>query len=150
MNDALTSTLASIEKLQQAASKLPQIELFTEHFFAAGLYARVLFRPADTLIVGKVHKKEHLYIVASGEVTVIADGSKERIIGPRVIVSTPGTKRAVYSHTDAVTMTVHATAETDLDKIEAELIEEDETAMFDARNELKGPRLEDENLPVLR
>jgi hypothetical protein len=135
--------------LQEAAAKLPQAVLETTHYWADGMYCRVLFRPADTLIVGKVHRREHFYIVASGEVTVIgADGQKQRIIGPRVIVSAPGTKRAVYSHTDATTITVHRTQETDLDKIEAELIEEDETAMFDARNEAKGPRLGVENLLV--
>lgn len=101
------------------------------------MYARVLFRPADTLIVGKVHKREHLYIVASGEVTVVGNGKKERIIGPRVIVSAPGTKRAVYSHTAATCITVHRTDETDLDKIETELIEPDDEAMYDAHNQIK-------------
>ena len=45
-------------------------------------------------------------------------------------------------------MTVHRTDETDLDKIEAELIEEDETAMFDSRNEPKDERLGVEKLLV--
>lgn len=132
------ATLDSIKRLQEAASKLPQAQLFTDHFFADGMYARVLFRPADTLIVGKVHRREHLYIIASGEVTVIGNGTKERILGPRVIVSSPGTKRAVYSHTAATCITVHRTDETDLDKIESELIEPDDTACYDARNFLKN------------
>jgi hypothetical protein len=135
--DALTTTLDSIQRLQEAAAKLPQCELVTEHHFADGMYCRSLFRPADTLIVGKVHKREHFYMVVSGTVTVVGDGYKETITGPRVFVSKPGTKRAVYSLTDATTMTVHRTDETDLDKIEAELIEEDETAMFDSHNQLK-------------
>jgi hypothetical protein len=134
----ITATLDQIKRLQEAASKLPQIELFTEHFFADGLYARVLFRPTDTLIVGKVHKREHLYVVLCGEVTVIGNGRKERIIGPRVVVSSPGTKRAVYAHTDATTMTVHRTDSRDLEHIEAELVEPDESAMYDAQNLLKS------------
>jgi hypothetical protein len=137
MNE-LAAMLDQITRLQVAAAALPQIELLTEHYWADGMYCRVLFRPADTLIVGKIHKREHLYIIASGEVTVIGNGKKERIIGPRVIVSSPGTKRAVYAHTDATTLTVHRTDERDLDKIEAQLIEEDDTAMFDARNLLKS------------
>ena len=72
-------------------------------------------------------------------------GYKERVKGPRVFVSKPGTKRAVYAHTDATTMTVHRTDETDFEKIEAELIEEDETAMFDSSN---NPRLQVEKLHV--
>jgi hypothetical protein len=130
-------TLAQIQALQAAGALLPQIELKTEHFWADGLYARMLFRPADTLIVGKVHLREHLYVVLSGEVTITGDGYKEHVIGPKVFVSQPGTKRAVYAHTDATTMTVHRTDERDLDKIEAELIEPDEGAMYDSANLLK-------------
>jgi hypothetical protein len=130
-------TRKSIDALQVAASKLAQVELQTEHFWADGMYCRSLFRPADTLIVGKVHRKEHLYIVASGTVIIAGDGYREEITGPKVIVSKPGTKRAVYAVTDATTMTVHRTNETDLDLIEVELIEEDETAMFDSHNHIK-------------
>jgi quercetin dioxygenase-like cupin family protein len=93
-----------------------------------------LYRPKDTLIVGKVHKREHFYIVVSGEVTVLSDGIRERVKAPKIFVSKPGTKRAVYAHEDSLCITVHRTNETDLDKIEAELIEPDETALFDARN----------------
>ena len=115
---------------------------------ARASWRRWLFRPADTLIVGKIHKKEHMYLVCSGEVTVVGPGYKERIVGPKMIISKPGTKRAVYAHTDAVCLTIHRTDETDLDKIEKELIEEDETAMYDARNELKSERLGVEKLLV--
>lgn len=101
------------------------------------MYCRELFRPADTLIVGKVHRREHLYIIASGTVTIAGDGYRETVTGPKVFVSKPGTKRAVYAHTDATTMTVHRTDETDLEKIEAQLIEEDDTAMFDSYNHIK-------------
>jgi hypothetical protein len=129
-------TLDKIKKLQAAAAKLPQCELITEHFFANGMYCRMLFRSADTLVVGKVHKREHLYVVASGTVTIVGDGCRETVTGPKVFVSKPGTKRAVYANTDATTMTVHRTDETDLEKIEEELVEKDDTAMFDYANKL--------------
>lgn len=130
-------TSNSIDALQSAAAKLPQIELETKHYWADGMYCRELFRPADTLIVGKVHKREHLYIIASGTVTIAGDGYRETVTGPHVFVSKPGTKRAVYAHTDATTMTIHRTDETDLEKIEAELIEEDQESLYDSFNKLK-------------
>lgn len=126
-----------IDVLQMAMRELPQAELKTEHYFADGMYCRVLYRPADTLIVGKVHKREHMYIVCSGTVRVASqDGTTRDITGPQVIVSMPGTKRAVLALTDATCLTVHRTDKTDLDEIEKELIEEDPTAMYDSRNQL--------------
>lgn len=148
MNELMT-TVDSIHKLQEAASKLPQAELFTEHKFADGMYLRSLFRPADTLIIGKTHKREHFYIVLSGEVTILMDGHKERVKAPRIFVSKPGTKRAVYAHEDSLCITVHRTDNTDLDKIEDELIEKDETAMYDAHNQIKDTRLQAEKLAAL-
>jgi hypothetical protein len=132
----------AIERLQAEVSKLPQAELPTRHYFADGMYCRELPRPAGTLIVGKVHKREHFYIVLSGDVTIAGDGMRERVTAPRIFVSKPGTKRAVYAHVDSVCITVHRTSETDLDKIEQELVEVDDTALFDARNEHKKPLLE--------
>jgi len=131
-------TREQIDSLQRTMRDLPQMELPTRHYFADGMYCRELFRPAGCTIVGKVHKREHFYIVLSGEVTVTGEGlPPERIKGPRIIVSAPGTKRAVYAHVDSICITVHRTDEKDLDAIERELIEPDETALFDAHNKLK-------------
>lgn len=127
-----------VERLQAEVAKFPQVELPTRHLFADGLYCRELFRPKDTLIVGKVHRKEHLYIVLSGEVTVVGDGKRERIKAPRILVSAPGTKRAVYAHEDSICATVHHTFETDLEAIEQELIEDDPTACFGPGNTLRA------------
>jgi hypothetical protein len=54
-----------------------------------------------------------------------------------VIESKPGTKRVTLAVTDAIGITIHRTDKTDLDEIEAELIEPDETALFDSSNKLK-------------
>jgi len=129
---------AAVMALQAAMLDMPQAVLETSHYFADGMYCRYLPRPAGTLIVGKVHKKEHFYIICCGTVRVTTDDGVRDISGPQVIVSTPGTKRAVLALTDAVCLTVHRTDSTDLDDIEAELIEPDATALFDARNEIKA------------
>jgi len=123
-------------------AKLPQIELVTRHFWADGMYLREVARPAGTTVVGKIHRREHFYLVIKGEVTVVGDGVRERVIAPAIFVSKPGTKRAVYAHVDSVCITVHRTDKKDLDEIERELIEEDATALFDARNEVKPERIE--------
>lgn len=119
-----------IERLQDAVSRLPQVELQTDHYFADGMYARVVTRLKGTVIVGKVHKREHFYIVAKGRVQV----GKEVYEAGTVIVSQPGTKRAVYALEDSVCLTVHRTKKRNLDAIERQLIEPDRKALFDSSN----------------
>lgn len=129
------SKRASIDRLQALSAKLPQLQLDTKHLFAAGMYARVLQQPADSLVVGKAHKSEHFFIVCRGAVLVShGDGPAYRAEAGTVFVSQPGAKRAISAESDAVYMTVHRTDKTDLNEIEAELIEPDPLALFDAFN----------------
>jgi hypothetical protein len=130
--------VTAIESLQAAMVKLPQADLPTRHWFADGMYLRELPRPADTTIVGKVHRKEHFYIVLTGEVTVVSDQGRERIKAPRILVCRPGTKRAVYAHVDSICITVHRTFETDLEALERELVEEDSTSLYGPGNTLRA------------
>ena len=125
-----------VEKLQSAMLKMPQVELPTFHFFADGMYARVVKRPAGTLIVGKVHKKEHFYIITKGKIRVANEQGSTIYESGDVIVSKPGTKRAVLALEDSVCMTVHRCNETDLEKIEEELVEKDEKSPFGIGNKL--------------
>lgn len=138
--EAPTST--AVERLQAAMRHMPQVELPTQDLFADGMYARVLPRPAGTLIVGKVHRREHFYIVAKGRVAVtMGDGQAVEYGAGTVLVSAPGTKRAVLALEDSVCLTVHRTDSRDLDEIERELLEPDDTALFDAHNRLIPERL---------
>jgi len=126
-----------IESLQAQMVTMPQAELVTEHQFSPGMYMRKLFRPAGTLIVGKVHKEPHFFLCAKGEIIAWTESGMKRLQAGDVIESKPGTKRVTLAVTDAIGITIHRTDKTDLDKIEAELIEPDTTALFDARNDIK-------------
>lgn len=116
---------------------MPQAELVTEHQFSPGMYMRKLYRPAGTLIVGKVHKEPHFFLCAKGEIIAWTESGMKRLQAGDVIESKPGTKRVTLAVTDAIGITIHRTDKTDLDEIEAELIEPDPSALFDARNKLK-------------
>ncbi len=122
--------------LQNAMHKLPQVELGTWHYFADGMYGRVMDCPAGAVIVGKIHKREHFFIVTKGRLRVVTEESSDYSAGD-VIVSHPGTKRAILALEDSICMTVHRTEKTVLDDIEEELIVPEEGALFDARNKLK-------------
>lgn len=127
-------TREQISALQAAMAAMPQAQVSTSHHFADGMYCRVVERAAGVLIVGKVHRREHLYICARGAVEVRSEHGTRTLRAGDVLVSQPGTKRAVLALEDSVCMTVHRTDCTDLAQIEAELIEPDEGALFGADN----------------
>lgn len=130
-------TLAQIERLQREMSILPQLELETEHYFSGGMYCRKLTRPAGTLIVGKVHKQDHYFLCAKGEIIAWSEKGMVHLNAGDIIESKPGTKRVTLAVTDAIGITFHKTEKTDLDEIEKEMIESDDLALFDYSNKLK-------------
>ena len=132
-----TPTLEQINRLQAEMVKLPQAELPTEHYFSDGMYCRKLFRPAGTLIVGKVHKKDHFFLCASGEIIAWSEKGMVTLRAGDIIESKAGTKRVTLAVEDSIGVTFHRTDKTDLDEIEAELIEPEAAALFDAFNKLK-------------
>jgi hypothetical protein len=131
-------TREQIDRLQAEMVKMPQAELKTEHFFVPGMYCRRVFRPAGTLIVGKVHKQPHFFLCASGEIIAWTESGMKKLSAGDVVECQPGTKRVTLATADSVGITIHKTEETDLDKIETELVEPDETALFDSGNKLKS------------
>jgi len=138
LNELVTPTREQIDQIQAELITMPQVDLPTEHYFSeSGMYCRKVFRPAGTVIVGKVHKQHHLFLCAMGEIIVWTEKGMRKLVAGDVVESKPGTKRITLAVTDAIGITVHRTDKTDLDEIESELIEPDDTAMFDSKNLLK-------------
>lgn len=119
------SRLAARQKilaLQDKVGRLPQVQIATRHYFSKGLYAREVFIPKGAIVVGKIHKFESLNILSQGDITILTEFGAQRVQAPYTVVSPPLTKRVGYAHEDTVWTTVHATDETDLEKLEDELI----------------------------
>lgn len=95
------------------------------HSYGDGCYVRQIFMPKGTLIISKLHKKTHPYFVMTGVASVATENGVETIQAPYQGITQAGTKRALYIHEDMVWTTVHVTNETDLDKIEEEIIVKD-------------------------
>ncbi len=111
--------------LENEMRKHPQLEDQVTHHFAPGVYARELFIPKGALLTGKIHKTEHLNIISQGKIIVSNMGESRTITAPHILVSKPGTKRAGYALEDTIWITIHPTLETDLIKIEEEVIAKD-------------------------
>ena len=136
INKNVIPTMAQIQALQNEMAQMPQVELQTEHYFSEGMYCRKVWRPAGTIIVGKVHKKDHFFMCLSGEIIAWTENGMKTLKAGDIIESKPGTKRVTMALTDAIGVTVHRTDKQDLNEIETELIEPDITALFNSSNKL--------------
>lgn len=105
--------------------------VLTHHFapidetYGCCTYARQMFIPKGTLIIGKIHKHQHLNFILKGKVSVATEFGKKYMEAPCTFISEVGLKRAVYAEEDTIWTTVHLTkhyGEENLDKIEDEVI----------------------------
>ena len=138
MNE-IAPTRAGIDLLQEAMSKLPQARVRTEHKFADGMYLREYTQFPDMLVVSKIHKRENFFIVTRGRAWVAQDGALIEIKAGDIMVTKPGTKRAVLTKAEEVVIvTVHSVGrERNLEVIEKRLTEYEEASLFDVRNNPK-------------
>lgn len=111
-----------IDLLQKAVGAVPQVDLLTQHDFCPGFYSRSVLIPAGTVLVGKVHATEHIFMVTQGDISITTDEGVVRVQAPYQAICKPGMKRAGYAHVDTICVNIHITTEKDLDKLEAELI----------------------------
>jgi quercetin dioxygenase-like cupin family protein len=90
-----------------------------------GLYARKITLPAGSLAVGKKHKTTHISVLAKGHIAVRGVNGKpdHHMRAGDTMVTPAGSQRAVYAFEESVFVCIHATDETDLEKLEAQLIE---------------------------
>lgn len=112
-----------IESLEQAVLALPggHTKIKTTHRFAKGLYCREVFIPKGCLVIGKIHRHECVSLMSMGDKTVLTEDGVRRLKAPFTGISRPGIKRIGFAHEDSIWITVHATDERDLQKLDDEL-----------------------------
>jgi len=93
--------------------------------YGCGTYARQMFIPKGTLIIGKIHRHQHLNFIMQGKVSVSTEFGPKYFEAPCIFVSEVGLKRAVIAEEDTIWVTVHLTkhlGEENLAKMEEEVI----------------------------
>lgn len=116
-----------VRGVQDQLSQSPDvIDVPVQHHFVPGVYMRQMDAAAGTLVVSKMHRTEHMNILLKGSLTVATEDGIQLMTAPCVLKSMPGTKRIGYFHEDSSWITVHPTEETDLEKIEQQVIVPDE------------------------
>ena len=96
----------------------------TESIFVDGVYAREMFVKQGCIVIGAIHKHEHVSFLMSGHLTVVSENGTSEHIAPDVIVAGPGIKRIAYAHEDTIWYNVHGnpTNTEDLKELEKEII----------------------------
>jgi len=116
--------LMALELAAMALEQHIDLDELVTSWFAPGVYARQIHLQAETMVMGKIHKHAHLNMLMMGTVEVASEFHTETFAAPRIWVSEPGIKRAVYTLVDAMWITIHPNPDDtqDLDKIEDEVI----------------------------
>lgn len=112
-----------------------QLDLRVEHLHCDGMYLRKLHIPKGTLLVGKIHLKDCLNIVAKGEISVLTEFGCALIPEGETGVSLAGTQKVGYAHEDTVFINVFRAEATSIEDIER-LIACDDRAAFNVTKSL--------------
>lgn len=115
------------EKILRLANEIiklgqPMPDCKVKHIFSEGVYVRQVTMPAGSLIIGRIHTTEHLNEVISGE-CLIYTADEELVLRKEgdIFISKAGSQKVGRCLTDVVFRTIHATNETNVEKLEQEL-----------------------------
>ena len=100
--------------------------LDVSHHFSDGLYAKEMLIPKDAFAMQHKHEYSHLSILAKGRVLVKVDEDVSEYAAPACINIVAGKYHSIMALEDSVWFCIHATEETDLDKIDEVLVEQGE------------------------
>ena len=132
MNPAINNTY-NILKLQEVIEarddNLDGIPEAT-HVMAPSAYARSIVLLKGSTVVGKMHRHAHINVISYGSVRVSTFEGFKDYTGFNVFVSAPNVKRSVHALEETRWTTFHVTEETDLEKIEADVIISEDSEEF--------------------
>lgn len=116
-----------IELVEKQLLDFPQVDVPLVHLFGPDVYLRTVKMPKGSIVIGHEHKTEHFNIVLSGSATLGVGVDAVEIKAPMIFVSKPGVRKVLQIHEDMIWTTIHPTKETDLTKLEDQLIVKSET-----------------------
>jgi len=90
------------------AGELIQVSSPLEHYFTPTQYARRVYVKKGTTIISAIHKSEHIAVALKGHFVIVDEiGDRHNIEAPAVLVTKPGTQRAIHALVDSEWLTVH-------------------------------------------
>jgi hypothetical protein len=116
--------------LQSEMLKQPQVQVASIFAHGGGIAAKAVLLRAGTMAVGGMHRFENMNLITKGDISVATEAGVVRYTvtdAPVLVISPPGTKRAVYAHADTYWISLHPTDKSTVEEVEAEFIVSDET-----------------------
>lgn len=117
MRDRITKLQADIVSTPGKFTELP-----IDHNFVDGMYIRRLFIPKGSLIIGHIHKQACINIMEKGDMSVLSETGAARVKAGFVIASPAGMQKVGYAHEDSIFTNIFRTDETDIAKLEIDLV----------------------------
>ncbi len=99
----------------------PANEPHVEHELIDGMYVRKLFIPKGSWLIGKIHLKDCVNVVALGDITVLTELGCRRVQAGFSQGSPAGLQKIGFAHEDTIFLNVFRTDKADLAEIEAEI-----------------------------
>ena len=135
----------SVDDLERTLLDVDQVDCPVVHRFGPGVYIREVTLPAGTLAIGHRHKFAHINIVLKGTVVVLnQNGTTSEIQAPFVYTSEPG-RKVVLAKTEVVWQNIFATTETNVQTLEAYLLDKSDAWIEDSEVRMKAATLRHEN-----
>jgi quercetin dioxygenase-like cupin family protein len=116
----------TVKELAQVHKGQFAIDLGTQHHFSSGVYAKQMHLPKGYMAISHQHNYDHLSILASGKVIVKTDDGEQEYTAPVAITIAKHKNHAITALEDAVWFCIHATDETDTDKVDEVIIMKEE------------------------
>lgn len=132
--DLATRTLNAVRVLQEELKAEEQVPMEPVHRFSPGLYTRELTIPAETFVIGKTHRHSHPVFFMKGKVLIRdvgVGGEWQALEAPGIWISQAGAKRILFTVTECVFATCHASDQTDVGLLEDELIVPEDSPELD-------------------
>jgi len=127
INQQMLAT-AGIEDIEYAMlCQEEKIDIPVKHYFLDGMYAREIFMPKDSLLIGHAHSKEFMEVMSQGKVLMFNDEGSFEVTAPFTRRSEPKARKVGYVLEDTIWTTFHATQAKTVEEAEAEIIVKSET-----------------------
>tara|TARA_R110002050_G_scaffold220035_1_gene355945 strand:+ start:236 stop:655 length:420 start_codon:yes stop_codon:yes gene_type:complete len=99
-------------------------EIPVMHKFADQIYIRQMDMKQGQLVIGCIHKHEHVWFLMTGHVAINNNGEIIEHIAPCYTISQPGSQRAIYAHEDSIFINIHKNPSNtrDIKKLEKEIV----------------------------